>query len=186
MKKLLSIIFSAILCVSLFAFVGCTDNSADKKACEGIYYFHDGTGTLHYNNCLFTWYNEGSDNPYPNVVGGFADFNKFYIELNDGKMTVHGSLTHKVIEDDPFDHPVKIIANPDVVEEYEYTLVKREGKYGYSIYVDGEDTGYIVAPPNGYPADDYDGGHISYSFGTQDTLHVILNWTKTKIEFPQR
>jgi len=177
MKKVLSLIFCAILCAGLFAFVGCSD---DKKECEGIYYFHDGSGTLNYNTNLFTWYNEGNANPYPYVVGGFANFNLFYIELKDGKMTVHGSITHTEVNGE-----LKIIAKSDIVREYEYTLVKPEGKYGYSIYADGEDTGYSVSPPQDYHVNDYDDGYISFEFGSFDSLHIIYNWTKTRIEFPE-
>ncbi len=37
---------------------------------------------------------------YPNVVGGEVDFSKFYIELKNGKMTVHGSINHTLLPQD--------------------------------------------------------------------------------------
>ena len=143
MKKFLSIVFCAILCVCLFAFIGCND---DKKACEGIYYFHDGTGELPgYPMCRFDVKDEETG-LYPNVVGETVDFTKFYIELKDGKMTIHGSITHTVTP-----QGLKIFANPDVVKEYKYSLVPRgEGYFGYNLYIDGEDSGYIVFPPTRY------------------------------------
>lgn len=172
MKKFIALILSAVLCVCIISFAGCTD---DKKACEGIYYFHDGTGELPgYGSCYFDIKDEETG-LYPNVVGGVVDFTKFYIELKDGKMTVHGSITHAVTP-----QGLKVVVNPDTVEEYTYTLVSREGYYGYNIYVDGEDTGYHVSPPYPDPiGSDYDKGYISYSYGSQGKdLYVIFNWTQ--------
>lgn len=174
MKKILSIFFSAILCVCIFSVVGCND---DKKACEGIYYFHDGTGQLPgYPMCYFDKKDEQTG-LYPNVVGGEVDFTKFYIELKDGKMTVHGSISHTVTP-----QGLKISVTPDTVKEYKYSLEPRgEGYYGYKLLFNGEDSGYIVSPPTGYHSSDYDDGHITYSFGNQgEDLYVIYNWTKTR------
>lgn len=172
MKKFLSIVFCAILCLCLFAFVGCND---DKKACEGIYYFHDGTGNMSGTSVFFDMKDERTG-LYPNVDGGEVDFSKIYIELKDGKMTFHGSINYAVTP-----QGLKLVVNPDAVEEYEYTLVAREkGYYGYYIYIDGKDSGYSVSPPDGHPiGNDYDNGSIFYSYGKQDDdIYVIFNWTK--------
>ncbi len=172
MKKVLSLIFCAIMCAGAISFVGCSD---EKKQCEGIYYFHDGTGELPgYVSCRFDTRDEATG-LYPNVVGGVVDFTKFYIELKGGKMTLHGSITHTVTPDG-----LKILVNSDAVKEYEYVLVPRgEGYYGYNIYIDDKDSGYIVSPPTGYHSSDYDSGSISYSYGNQGKdLYVIYNYTK--------
>ena len=86
MKKLLSFVLAVISCVCIFAFAGCND---DKKACEGIYYFHDGTGQLpEYPMCGFDKKDEDTG-LYPNVVGGEVDFSKFYIELKKSLSGLH-------------------------------------------------------------------------------------------------
>lgn len=180
MKKLLSFVLAVISCVCIFAFTGCND---DKKACEGIYYFHDGTGQLPgYPMCAFDKKDEDTG-LYPNVVGGEVDFSKFYIELKNGKMTVHGSINHTLTP-----AGLKISVNADSVTEYNYSLVPRdEGYYGYKLLIDGEDSGYIVEPPTSNQSSDYDGGAISYSYGNQGKdLYVIYNWTKIRsARFPQ-
>lgn len=177
MKKLVALILAVLAGACSFCFFGCAD---DEKQFEGIYYFHDGSGEWFVNQSKYSCRFDAKDEEtglYPNVAGGVADFANCYIELKDGKMTVHGSLNYAFTP-----AGLKLIVIPDGVIESEYTIGEPEDGIAWrKILTDGEYMGFTVSGKDESWTSDYAAGSISYSQGKQGAgTYVIYNWTKTR------
>ena len=147
MKKIFSI-FVAVLtaCVCMLCLFGC--DGTDEL--NGRYYLKAGSGQ---NGGPWTNLNDKDENGlYKNVVGNFYDPEQFWIELKDGTMTVHGSISVLVSGE-----VVAFQMNPESEHTYTYTLqVSETNEYWYSLYSNGEDTLYQVIK---------DGKSLAYQYG---------------------
>lgn len=162
MKKFSIAVLSAILvCAFAAGLSGCKQTKLNGK-----YYLENGGAQN--GGPVYQLMQQNEQGFYENINGGFIVSEKFWVEINGKKMTVHGSITPTVTERD-----IKFNVNEAYVREFTFTLKESESNHNwYDIYSEGEDTLYSV-----YKS----GTDVTFYFGTPGDLteyYYTFNYTK--------